>query len=71
MPGGTSCPKLVVGEGSAKVVVGKVSSEILEYADKRIDKEEDRLYPSDPDQRQLAQSWGKVVCGYFPLMICD
>jgi glutathione S-transferase len=57
MPGGTSCPKLVVGKGSARVVVGKGSSEILEYADKKITKEEDRLYPSDPEQRQLVKSW--------------
>ncbi|KAG0561077.1 hypothetical protein KC19_9G035000 [Ceratodon purpureus] len=57
LPGGTSCPKLLVGKGPARVVIGKGSSEILEFADKKITKEEDRLYPSDPEQRQLVQSW--------------
>ena len=58
MPGGRSCPKLVMGKGSARVVIGQDSSEILRYADKSITKEEDRLYPSDPEQLQLVQSWG-------------
>ena len=61
LPGGTSWPKLVAGKGSARVMVGKGSSEILEYADKKITKEEDRLYPSDPEQRQLVKSWGMCM----------
>lgn len=68
MPGGTSCPKLVAGKGSARVVVGKGSSEIFEYADKKLTKEEDRLYPSDPEQRQLVKSWGINMCNIIPLL---
>lgn len=57
MPGGTSCPKLVIGEGPQRVVLPG-STEICEFADKKIDKEDDRLYPSNPEQLQLVQSWG-------------
>lgn len=61
MPGGTSCPKLVIGKGPQRVVVPN-SHDILEFADKKIDKEDDRLYPSNPEQLQLVQSWGVLEC---------
>jgi glutathione S-transferase len=46
----------VIGKGPQRVVIAS-SHEILEFADKKIDVEEDRLYPSDPEQLQLVQSW--------------
>lgn len=51
----------MAGKGSTRVVIGKGSSEILEYAYRKITKEEDRLYPSDPEQRQLVKSWGMCM----------
>lgn len=55
-PGGKTCPKLVIGKGPEQVVLSE-SHDILEYADKKIDNEENRLYPSDPELLQLVQSW--------------
>lgn len=36
------------------------SHEILEFADKNIEDEDDRLYSSDPEKLQLEQSWGEL-----------
>lgn len=51
---GTSCPKLVLGEGKDRVVLHE-SSDILKFADENIKSEEDRLYPSKPEQS--VQEW--------------
>nr|ABK27061.1 unknown [Picea sitchensis] len=51
---GTSCPKLVLGEGKNKVVLHE-SSDILKFADENIMSEEDRLYPSNLEQS--VQEW--------------
>lgn len=47
----------MIGKGPEQVVLSE-SHDILEYADKKIDNEENRLYPSDPELLQLVQSWG-------------
>lgn len=54
---GTSCPKLVMGRSSERVVLQE-SPDILRFADKNIRNEEDRLYPDDPDMQRLVQAWG-------------
>jgi glutathione S-transferase len=56
LPGGTSCPKVVIGTGPQQKVLGS-SHEILEFADKHIENEDERLYSSDPEKLQLEQSW--------------
>uniref|UniRef100_A0A7I4C1U6 Uncharacterized protein n=1 Tax=Physcomitrium patens TaxID=3218 RepID=A0A7I4C1U6_PHYPA len=53
---GTSCPKLVMGRSSERVVLQE-SPDILRFADKNIRNEEDRLYPDDPDMQRLVQAW--------------
>ncbi|KAG0554438.1 hypothetical protein M758_12G095200 [Ceratodon purpureus] len=53
---GTSCPKLVMGRSSERVVLQE-SPDILRFADKNIRNEEDRLYPDDPELQKLVQAW--------------
>ncbi|KAL3693565.1 hypothetical protein R1sor_007216 [Riccia sorocarpa] len=54
--GGTSCPKLVMGSGSDRVVLQE-SSDILRFAEKNIKREEDRLYPDDPVMFKAVEAW--------------
>ncbi|KAL2633850.1 hypothetical protein R1flu_005329 [Riccia fluitans] len=54
--GGTSCPKLVMGSGSDRVVLQE-SSDILRFAEKNIKREEDRLYPADPEMLKVVEAW--------------
>ncbi|KAG6542649.1 hypothetical protein Mapa_015980 [Marchantia paleacea] len=53
---GTSCPKLVMGRHSEQVVLQE-SPDILRFAEKNIKREEDRLYPSDPEMLRAVQAW--------------
>lgn len=57
---GTSCPKLVMGRSSERVVLQE-SPDILRFADKNIRNEEDRLYPEDAELQKLVQSWGMLA----------
>lgn len=54
--GGTSCPKFVMGRSTEQVVLQE-SPDILHFAEKNIRREENRLYPSEPEARKLVQSW--------------
>lgn len=49
-----------MGRHSEQVVLQE-SPDILRFAEKNIKREEDRLYPSDPEMLRAVQAWGEIT----------